>query len=312
MSSSYLVALAKLIRLPNLLIVAFTQWLFNHYLFTATLYRFGLINPINNEVLLTLVCCTLCITAGGNIMNDLVDVKIDQINQKSRNVIGQTISERLGWIFYILFTMLAVILAIDLAHGANRITLYFMLLSPVLMLVAYNYWLKRTFILGNLIVSLLCSLVILIMPLFAQEALNELYLLDRGSYYFVWYLTLIFAAFAFLTTLLREIVKDMEDRDGDIMAGMRTFATTAQEHTVKSFMILISLVIMGSIVVFSSLWWQHLITQGKVYFVALMVSSLFIMFYLVKASSKSDFGRLSTWLKFYIMQGLLYITFWNI
>lgn len=310
--SSLVVALAKLIRLPNLLIVAFTQWLFNHYLFTDTLHRFGLVNPIDNEVLLSLVCCTVCITAGGNIMNDLVDVRIDQINQKSRNEIGESISVRTGWVLYLIFTVLGTILAIDLADQTRRTSIYFMLLSPVVMLIAYNYWLKRTFVLGNLIVSLLCSLVILIIPLLAQEALNDLYLLDKRSYYFVWNLTLIFAAFAFLTTLLREIVKDMEDRDGDIVVGMKTLATSAGNHVVKSFMILISLVIIVSIITFSTLWWHHLIAQGKIYFIALIASSLFIMFYLVRASSKADFGRLSTWLKFYIMQGLLYITFWNI
>lgn len=310
--SSLVVALAKLIRLPNLLIVAFTQWLFNHYLFTDTLHRFGLVNPIDNEVLLSLVCCTVCITAGGNIMNDLVDVRIDQINQKSRNEIGESVSVRTGWVLYLIFTVLGTILAIDLADQTRRTSIYFMLLSPVVMLIAYNYWLKRTFVLGNLIVSLLCSLVILIIPLLAQEALNDLYLLDKRSYYFVWNLTLIFAGFAFLTTLLREIVKDMEDRDGDIVVGMKTLATSAGNHVVKSFMILISLVIIVSIITFSTLWWHHLIAQGKIYFIALIASSLFIMFYLVRASSKADFGRLSTWLKFYIMQGLLYITFWNI
>lgn len=310
--SSLVVALAKLIRLPNLLIVAFTQWLFNHYLFTDTLHRFGLVNPIDNEVLLSLVCCTVCITAGGNIMNDLVDVRIDQINQKSRNEIGESVSVRTGWVLYLIFTVLGTILAIDLADQTRRTSIYFMLLSPVVMLIAYNYWLKRTFVLGNLIVSLLCSLVILIIPLLAQEALNDLYLLDKRSYYFVWNLTLIFAGFAFLTTLLREIVKDMEDRDGDMVVGMKTFASSAGNHVVKSFMILISLVIIVSIITFSTLWWHHLIAQGKIYFIALIASSLFIMFYLVRASSKADFGRLSTWLKFYIMQGLLYITFWNI
>lgn len=310
--SSLVVALAKLIRLPNLLIVAFTQWLFNHYLFTDTLQRFGLVNPIDNEVLLSLVCCTVCITAGGNIMNDLVDVRIDQINQKSRNEIGESISVRTGWVLYLIFTVLGTILAFELADQTRRTSIYFMLLSPVVMLIAYNYWLKRTFVLGNLIVSLLCSLVILIIPLLAQEALNDLYLLDKRSYYFVWNLTLIFAGFAFLTTLLREIVKDMEDRDGDILVGMKTLATSAGNHVVKSFMILISLVIIVSIITFSTLWWHHLIAQGKIYFIALIASSLFIMFYLVRASTKADFGRLSTWLKFYIMQGLLYITFWNI
>lgn len=310
--SSLVVALAKLIRLPNLLIVAFTQWLFNHYLFTDTLHRFGLVNPIDNEVLLSLVCCTVCITAGGNIMNDLVDVRIDQINQKSRNEIGESVSVRTGWVLYLIFTVLGTILAIDLADQTRRTSIYFMLLSPVVMLIAYNYWLKRTFVLGNLIVSLLCSLVILIIPLLAQEALNDLFLLDKRSYYFVWNLTLIFAGFAFLTTLLREIVKDMEDRDGDIVVGMKTLASSAGNHVVKSFMILISLVIIVSIITFSTLWWHHLIAQGKIYFIALIASSLFIMFYLVRASSKADFGRLSTWLKFYIMQGLLYITFWNI
>lgn len=310
--STLIVAVANLIRLPNLLIVAFTQWLFNHYLFTDTLHRFGLINPIDKEVLLTLVLCTICITAGGNIMNDLVDVRIDQLNEKSRNKIGGAISIRAGWILYFLFTTAGIMLAVDLAAQAKRTTLYVMLLSPVLMLVAYNYWLKRTFVLGNLIVSLLCSLVILIMPLIAQKSLNDLYLLDKGAYYFVWYLTLIFAAFAFLTTFLREIVKDMEDREGDVLAGMKTLATSARHHVVKSIMVLISLVILISIVTFSSLWWDHLIAQGKIYFIALIISSLFIVYYLVKASSKSDFGRLSTWLKFYIMQGLLYITFWNI
>lgn len=310
--SSLVFALAKLIRLPNLLIVAFTQWLFNHYLFTDTLHRFGLMNPIDNQMLLTLVCCTVCITAGGNIMNDLIDVRIDQINEKARNKIGETISVRTGWILYFLFTILGVILAIYLADQSKRTTLYVMLFSPVLMLIAYNYWLKRTFVLGNLIVSLLCSLVILIIPLLAQESLNDLYLLDKRSYYFVWNLTLIFAAFAFMTTLLREIVKDMEDREGDVLVGMKTLATSTQNHVAKSFMVLISLLIITSIVTFSALWWNHLIAQGKIYFMALIFSSLFIVYHLMKASSKSDFGRLSAWLKFYIMQGLLYITFWNI
>lgn len=153
-----------------------------------------------NDVLLA--CAVVFIVTGaGNVVNDYFDHKIDAVNKPERPIPSGRISLRAAAIYYFILSFLGIVLAfiIDWIPGIIA------LLSSVLMLF-YAYSLKRKFIIGNVIISFLTGLTFVFGGLVVGEILISIYL---GFY-------------AFLMTMAREIVKDMEDVEGDLIEGATT------------------------------------------------------------------------------------------
>ena len=211
----------RLIRYKNLLMVLLTMVLTKYVLIDALIEATSLSDF--NFILLAL--SIILITAAGYIVNDIYDIKADEINKQHKVFIGVLISKKTAWISYYLFNFIGLVLGGYLSLLFNNpFGFYIFIISPIL-LFFYSTHMKRLLFVGNIIVSLLIALSILIIPVFELNSttihpkdsfLNSLNLAKP------FWIVVSYSFFAFLATLIREIIKDIEDVDGDLKLNAKT------------------------------------------------------------------------------------------
>jgi 4-hydroxybenzoate polyprenyltransferase len=200
--------LFQIIRLPNLLMAAAIQVLVYFFLLDTTQTILTIAD------LILLVFSTMFVAAAGYVINDYYDAAIDQVNKPSRWIAGNIWSmEKVLQLFYML-SLLGGILATIVAFRLGLIIYLFIYPLAIACLWFYSYSLKCKPITGNIWVSLFCAGVIMLVAL--ADLLHKRY---EAIQIELWY----YALFAFLSTWYREIVKDLEDVQGDQRADCKTF-----------------------------------------------------------------------------------------
>lgn len=241
-------------------------------------------DPVENIInphLLLISTSTFTLLSAGNAINDYCDYDIDRINRPKRPIPSGRIPRRNALIYAVVLTLIGIALGTQIHIKAVAI-----ILLAAITLVSYAFWLKRTPLLGNLTVAALTGLAFIA----GGVALNTL----RG--------TLIPATFAFLFTTAREIVKDLEDTEGDRQNNVRTLATLNPQLAVQT-----ALCFMAAVILFSPLpyllgWysWHYL---GVVLIgVDLVLIGLAIR--LARDASKSSCTAIQKWMKWDIFVGL--------
>lgn len=211
-------AFFKLVRWPNLLITAVTMCLVYHCLL-----------KFDSSVSFTLLVISMVLVqAGGYVINDIFDKEIDAVNKPEKKIVGHVFTEKQCHVFYTALTVIGLgcaLAASIMALGGKFISVFACMVLLVCLLYSYSSRYKRKLVIGNLIVSLSVAFAVFVPWLF--EMLNvshhEQMIADMNvdmstSLRFV----LIYTGFAFLMTLLRELVKDMEDMKGDSNVNCRT------------------------------------------------------------------------------------------
>jgi len=216
-----MISFLKLIRYKNLLMVLLTLVLTKY----ALIHSFTSVSFLSDFLFSVLVLSILCITAGGYIVNDIYDVEADKINKPDKVFIGNTISAKNAWFGYSIITIIGLVLGIyvSIRNGNNTYSFIFVLTSIGLYL--YSKQLKKLPLLGNLTVALFISLSIFLIILFEDS--GEKAQISKGIHSVFeqinsFIAVLIYSIFSFLTTLIREIVKDIEDIKGDYALKMKT------------------------------------------------------------------------------------------
>ena len=216
----------NLIRYKNLIFIVLIQWLVFNSVITPILIKYGLHILLPNFVFWLIVLATVLIAAGGYVINDYFDLKIDRINRPEKVIVGEQIPKKSAMSFYIALTSIGVLIGIITSILLKSSTLGFIFIITAGMLWFYSSTYKRQFLIGNLIVAF-CSALSLLVVLAAEcslqiscysiellrqtPVLQELYRWGCG-----------FALFAFVFTLIREIIKDLEDIEGDREMECRT------------------------------------------------------------------------------------------
>ncbi|MFN7791677.1 MAG: geranylgeranylglycerol-phosphate geranylgeranyltransferase [Cyclobacteriaceae bacterium] len=275
-----ILALFRLTRFWNLAIIAFAQYFTAYFLFQQRLLVF------TDFWLFLIVASTVMIAAAGYIINDYYDIKIDLINKPDRVVIGKTITRRYAIFFHTVISVAGVGkgLLINWKVGAVNFV-------SVFLLWLYSNNLKRLPLIGNLVVSLLAGLSIFLLSFLYEQYLP---------------LVMTYSLFAFFMTLIREIVKDMEDMKGDTTFGCRTLPIVWGIRKTKSFLY-------GTILVFSFLvlWLDYQqLKISWIYFIPLLFVPMSILFYrLLKADTKKEFYQLSQLCKIIMLLGICSMIF---
>ncbi|MCA6380376.1 MAG: geranylgeranylglycerol-phosphate geranylgeranyltransferase [Cytophagales bacterium] len=272
--------LFRLTRFWNLAIIAFAQYFTAYFLFHQGLLVFA------DFWLFLIVASTVMIAAAGYIINDYYDIKIDLINKPDRVVIGKTITRRYAIFFHTVISVAGVGkgLLINWKVGAVNFV-------SVFLLWLYSNNLKRLPLIGNLVVALLTGLSIFLLSFLYEQYLP---------------LVITYSLFAFFMTLIREIVKDMEDMKGDTTFGCRTLPIVWGIRKTKSFLY-------GTILAFSFLvlWLDyHQLKLSWIYFIPLLFVPMSILFYrLLKADTKKEFFQLSQLCKIIMLLGICSMIF---
>jgi 4-hydroxybenzoate polyprenyltransferase len=305
-------AFIKMIRLPNLIFIALTQVLFYECIIRTILDPLSIVPAIGRISLLFIIISSVFIAAAGYIINDYFDINIDQVNKPNQNVIDSIVSRRWAMLWHIIISGAGVLLSV---YVFIRTSLWYIPLANigcVFLLFVYSLSLKRKLLSGNILISLLTAWVITI--LFLSEI--RLYTIPNpqalDASHKIVRLGLLYSAFAFMISLVREAIKDMEDIEGDLRYGCRTMpilwgVNAAKVYVALWLVVLIALVIVAQVYVSQFRWWWP-----NLYSTALIIIPLCYIFYkLFKASTPLHFHQLSTITKFVMLSGILSIIFFR-
>lgn len=272
-------SLVRISRPINLLMLAFAQIMVAVFLIETDLQGASV---VQDPRLYVLILATSLLAASGYMINDYYDVKIDYINRPKEVVVGKGIKRRMILAFHSLFNFTALGLAWTLSR---RMALLF--LAAAILLWWYSNRLKRKPFVGNLSVAFLTALSLYVIAYWYQK--NEL-------------LVLAYAIFAFFLNLIREIVKDLEDRHGDSLHGSKTLPLVIGFRNTKQVIFGIAISFVGAIFTITlQLQDWHL----YVYFSALGLVFCWLMWKIHEADRKEHFSQLSAWIKAIMLMGTL-------
>ena len=310
-----MIALLRLIRVNNLLIIALTQYIMRYCIISPFLK----INNFNLQLgdfnFFLLVFSTILIAASGYVINDYFDTGTDMLNRPDKVVIDKHISRRYSMLMHLVMSFAGVSIGVYLSFFINvpGLSVIFILAAGLLWFYSTNY--KRQFLIGNILVSVMTAFVPILVILFEMPLLNETYgaimIQNDANFNYIFFWVLGFGIFAFLTSLLREIIKDSEDFEGDTAYGMNTLPIVAGTKITKTV-----LIILICICIFLLTWvlleyillntdFVDYISAG--YFVIFLYTPLIILLIkIINAKSKNDYYISSQLTKIIMVSGVLY------
>jgi len=271
----------KLTRLLNLVIIVLCQ-----FLLIANIEDVSYLHLLQDWKFLIIVTSTIMIAAGGNVINDYYDVKIDYINKPDKVVVGKSISRRSSILLHAFLSYGGIIIAFFVSWK-----LAFADTLIVILLWYYSNRLKCTPLWGNMAVGLLTAMVIVVLPMYT------------GSFKYEY---IVYSYFAFLITIIRELTKDLEDVRGDFTFGCSTYPKVYGIR--KSLNLLIILEVVFLISTLAALQVSSDLYLVLYIVVLLILPYVYLLYRTTKSRKESDFKLLSTIDKFIILFGILSTT----
>lgn len=304
-------AFLLLVRWPNLVFIAITQILFVYCIVHPVMYAAGAAPNIQGIYFLLLMASYVLIAAGGYIINDYFDLDIDQVNKPHKLVVEKIIPRRwvIFWHLFLSFTAIIMGFYIDLKTNVRFLGLVNTIC--VALLFIYSISLKKKLLSGNIVVSALTAWVILVIGWCETSNLLQPTLIGSFTEK-ITRISFLYAGFAFVISLIREVVKDMEDIEGDRRYGCNTMPIAWGINATKVF-VAVWLVVLASalsIVQFYVLvfkWWW-----SAAYCILLIIIPLVYIFkLLVQAQTSKDYHRLSSLIKVVMFTGILSMIFFR-
>ena len=301
-------AYLRIIRPANLAIMAVMLLLVRYAIFIPIFRSNGLEGLMPGWQFLLLVVATLCIGAGGYVINDVLDIELDRVNKPEKQVIGRQISDVTGNKLHFNLTAVGIAFGIAFSYFSGNIFLAVMFVIIPTALFYYSFKYKYLPAVGNLVVALLAAMVVMIYWLFEFYNLKsqpDLFVDASLSFPQLNRFVLAFAIFAFITTLTREIIKDAEDITGDTRFGCRTLPVVFGYNATRYIVLGLILLILACIA-----WYQFILTGTGYSLMAyfLGITELLLIYSAIKTMSardKKDWGSLSTIFKLIMVSGML-------
>ena len=272
----------KLTRIPNLLIIGITQYFVAIFLIEDTSIQ-ELFGDIKFHML---VVSTLAIAAGGYVINDYYDIKIDLVNKPDRVVIGSRLKRRKALLGHSALNFIGIALGFFISW---KLALVNIIAASWLWL--YSNQLKRLPLIGNISVAILTALAILLVGMY---------------YHQLSFLVKAYAIFAFGISILREVIKDMEDLRGDARYGCKTLPIVWGIRKTKTFLFIISaifvILIVGVAIMVNNIYLM-------LYFSAMGILILLFWNKLYYSDTKREYRKLSYYCKVFMLAGVLSMLF---
>ena len=311
--------LANLVRWPNLVFVAITQAFFHFCIIKTSSYARSSLAPLSDHpgLFWLLVSTSLLIAAGGYVINDYFDVNIDRINKPGRLIIDRHFSRRTGIWMHAVLTSVGLFISAYLSYRLQNPLILFGNAAASILLWVYSTTYKRKMLLGNIIVSALTAWVVLVvliaeLPLDWQQNLNG----DASLGFSVARLiriALLYAGFAFMLSLIREVVKDMEDIAGDRDDGCRTlpirFGMNAARVFAGNWLVMLCVLVVITLIYVLQFRW-YLFSIYLAFPVIFMMVVAFLR--LFRARDTNDYHKLSSYLKWIMLAGISSMLFFLI
>lgn len=300
-------AFLRLVRWPNLVFIILTQVLFYYCVYQP------LFDANEIKILVWIVVASVLIAAAGYIINDYFDLNIDQINKPEKNVFASTIPRRWAIIWHFSFSLLGIV-ATAVGVGIHKWYLILANIACTALLWFYSTSFKRKLLIGNIVISVLTAWTVLIL-FFAFTSPRDAIMGNSPETIKFFRVSFLYAGFAFISSLIREAIKDMEDMEGDAKYGCRTLPIVAGIRATKIYIAVWAVVLLAVLVMlqlyvlqFPNPWWY-----AVAYSVVLVIIPLaYLLYKLPKAVTISDFSRLSNLSKLIMLTGIVSMIFFRI
>ena len=297
----------RLIRVLNLFYIFLTQLFFYYFIIVPQHAILSFSQPrLNGVNFYMLAFASLFIAAAGYIINDYFDINIDRVNKPKRLVVDNVISRRWAMFFHFLFSLIGLALTAMVSMSLNNLVLFILNLFSVIVLWFYSTIFKRKLLIGNIIISILSAWVVFVLYLCEMQIdINYALVKSNQSMLKIYQLAFVYAGFAFIVSLIREIIKDMEDIEGDQKYFCKTMPIVWGVLPTKLF-VSVWMVVLAALLIFLmgyAFLKSYFILSGYVLFflVSPLISMLFL---LIKATNPEDFKRLSSRIKFLMLFGI--------
>ena len=300
----------KVIRYKNLLFIIFIQLVMQQVVIHPLLQSFGFENSLNNTLLLLLIASSVFIAAGGYVLNDYFDIKIDAINRPDKQIIGTKIQRHTAMLMHQILSGIGIISGLALAFLTRSFTLGFIFIVIPGLLWFYSASYKRQFIVGNLVISFVTSITVLIVGIAQLAALQQKYdnlIFETSIPQHIYGWVGGFSLFAFLCTWMREIIKDIEDEKGDREMECHTMPIVWGNNRTKWFLYGLILVTVITLFLANNFFIHFEGTLTLRYIIFGLVLPFAVLSYLIAmAKTREDFNQASNFLKIIMLIGVSY------
>ncbi|HEV8081210.1 MAG TPA: geranylgeranylglycerol-phosphate geranylgeranyltransferase [Chitinophagaceae bacterium] len=306
-----LLAFLKLIRWPNIIFIGLTQCLF-FYCILPFVYKGMQQISLSTNTFYLLVTASLCIAAAGYIINDYFDINIDLINKPGKLIIEKYIKRRWAIVLHLCLSFIGFLISCYVGYKLRNIYIPFFNLLSIVSLWFYSTTFKKKLLIGNVVISLLTAWVILVITV-AEYKLNRTVGVNTFVLPRLLKVSFLYAGFAFIISLIREVVKDMEDIQGDVKYGCETMPIVWGIPVSKVFAAVWLVVLTGGVAILQFYvlqlgWWL-----SAIYCILLIIIPLvWILQQLYKAQVASDFSKLSKAIKIVMLTGIISMIFFRI
>jgi len=301
-------AFVQLVRWKNLLFIILTQVIFLYCIYLPFFNDAKIKTNLPIYYFFVLILIAVCIAAAGNIINDYFDYKIDVINKPAKVIVHNIIAKQWVIFWYVFLSMIGIVLSYFIDISTNVNNLVWANSIAVLLLFFYAVFFKKQFFVGNLLIAVLTAWVILVIS-FCEIANYQPTLTQFFN------ISFLYAGFALLISLIREIVKDMEDIHGDKMYNCKTMPIVLGIKATKTFVKILSLLLVAIILYILFHFYQF----KWAYWVGLFYTIIFILLplcwfiiQLPKVHTPTAFHKLSSLIKLVMLTGILTIVLFKL
>jgi 4-hydroxybenzoate polyprenyltransferase len=307
-------AFFRIIRWPNLFFIALTQFLFYYAIIIPGFNGSGLNNTLRpvNFYLLCFSC--VVIAAAGYIINDYFDLNIDRVNKPEKLVVEKLIKRRWAIIWHWILSGIGVLIGLYVSWKIRNIFVGASHVVTIVLLWFYSTTFKRKLLIGNLIIAILTAWVILVLYLCEFRVHTFVHPVYHQVLSRIYKFAILYAGFAFIISIVREVVKDVEDMQGDAAYHCRTMPIVWGVNVSKVFaatwliVLILTLVILQFYVLQYKWWW---VVGYSI--VLIIIPLILILKDLYRANAIADYHQLSSRIKLVMLTGilslLLFITF---
>ncbi|WP_457618334.1 geranylgeranylglycerol-phosphate geranylgeranyltransferase [Lutibacter sp.] len=295
-------AFFKLIRWKNLLLMLYTLLLIRLLVFNS----FNISLNLSLIQFIILIVSILLITAAGYIINDIYDIKTDLINKPSKIIVTKYFSVEQARQFYLILNTFGIILGIGLSLNIEKPTFSLIFIGASLLLYYYSKKLKLRPLVGNIVVSFLvaCSIITLVV-------FDIYYSIQTKTQQLISNVLLMLSLFAFFLTIIREIIKDIEDINGDYNLNMRTLPILIGKKRTKKIALILCIIPI-SLLLYIILNYATIYQFTVLYLLLFTFIPLFyVALKLFSANSMKDYKKISLILKIIMFLGINSLIFFS-
>ena len=303
-------AFFRLIRWPNLIFIALTQVLFYYCIIIPSLPPgyYQLQHKLTTSVFYLIVAASVLIAAAGYIINDYFDINIDQVNKPEKMVLQKIINRRWAIFLHLFITFAGLTVSMYVSIKTSFIIIIANVICALLLWV-YSTTFKKKLLSGNIIISGLTAWTVLVLYFATHTTItiNPRQLPDINSgMHTIYKFAALYAGFAFIISLIREVVKDIEDIEGDSRYNCKTMPVVWGVPAAKVFVGVWLVVLIGALLIVQFYvlqigWWP-----SSIYiFLMVIIPLLRILQLFYRAQTPSQYHRISSLVKMVMLTGIL-------